>query len=368
MRKLLFVLSLLFVADVCSVDAQQALLIRKKDKSRVGFPVSRIDAVKIASVDTLPESMFKNDTTYQYKTIRVSNIPSSVPSYTYTGAHIGLENQYAIAQTATAIPAGNSAAVYNGYMFVVADKLASVTLYDMRQNKQLAVCNLEPREDVDDSQSTVYSCAYASFGTLKYSTYDEFPLLYVSQRAKTGGKCFVTVLRVVPVMNANLTSCTSFSVQQVQTITLPAATTSNGLYEAKLAVNPQTGDFYVYSYNPNDATGQLRISQFAAVSLSKTEVTLASPKSSYLLTNLESEAIKGAAVRGGFISQDRFYLAEESADSGILHVVDLVNKKTVSSLSLKTADVTVKPHMCLNFKNHITLISEDNNLYTIYIN
>ena len=219
MRKLLFVLSLLFVADVCSVDAQQALLIRKKDKSRVGFPVSRIDAVKIASVDTLPESMFKNDTTYQYKTIRVSNIPSSVPSYTYAGAHIGLENQYAIAQTATAIPVGNSAAVYNGYMFVVADKLASVTLYDMRQNKQLAVCNLEPREDVDDSQSTVYSCAYASFGTLKYSTYDEFPLLYVSQRAKTGGKCFVTVLRVVPVMNANLTSCTSFSVQQVQTIT-----------------------------------------------------------------------------------------------------------------------------------------------------
>jgi len=366
MKKILLILALLFIADECVVNAQQSLLIRKKDKTRIGFSTSNIDSVMIASTDTLPASMFVADTLYAYKTVKVTNIPTGVASYSYSGSHVGLNRQYGIAQTATRIPDSRSSAVYNGFMFTVAEKLASISMYDMRRQTDVYTCTLTPHNDVNASGETVYNCAQASFGTLKYAEDDVFPLLYVSQRADNDGRCSVIVLRIVPKQNETKTAYVSFSVETVQTIFLPVASGTNGLYEARLTVDPQTGAFYVCSYDTGDANRQMRISQFEAVGLTQSTVTLSSPQTSYLLSTLDGKAIDGASIRGAFIEQGKLYVVGSNTSGGSLYVVDLAGKKVVSSLSLKTADVTVQPQGCVMFGNHIILIGEDNNLYTIY--
>ena len=365
MKKTLSIIALFLIVDTCYISAQRAFLVRKTNKTRVGFSTSDIDSITVANVDTLPESMFHPDTVYAYTNVEIGKIPTKLTAYNYGGSKIELSNGFGISKTHTSLPVAKSSAIYDGYIFFIQDKLSAISLYDLRAKKLVSTCGLTPHTETDTSGQTIYNCCHASFGKLKYDEADLFPLLYVSQRANANGQCFVSVLRIIPQMDSKGLAVISFTVQTVQTILLPKTTSANGLYECRLTINPQTGDFIVCSYNTNDA-GQIRLSKFAAVDMSETEVTLGSPTKSFLVKDLAEAFVLKKEMNGMFINSSKIYLTLNAANEPRLYVIDLDSQKTVSEVALTATDVELRPYACMKYKGQIIFPSEDSCLYTLY--
>ena len=365
MKKILSIIALLLIADTCYISAQRAFLIRKTNKSRIGFSTSNLDSVTIADVDTLKESMFHSDTVYVYTDVEIGKIPAKLTAYDYAGTKIGLANEFGIGKTHSSLPLAKSSAVYNGCVFFIQEKLSAISLYDLRSKKLVSTCSLTSHTETDASGQAIYSCSHAAFGKLKYDDADVFPLLYVSQRANTDGQFIVSVLRIIPQLDSKGLAVISFTVQPVQTILLPATTSSNGLYECRLTVDPLTGDFIVCSYNTSDAA-QVRVSRFAPADLSKTEVTLGNPSKFFIVKDLTGAFLQNKEINGMFINSSKLYLTLSAAGEPRLYVIDIDNQKTLSEVPLAASGIDMEPYACMKYKGQIIFPSADGCLYTLY--
>ena len=380
MKKLLLLLALLLSCTVGEAYAQEKTMqIRKTNGKRVNIKTTDVDSIVFLGT-TMPAKSYWQDTVYITEYVS-SGVPDGVTKHDYTGERINLfeDNSYGFEKIASNSQKGQSGAVYGDYLFIVADKLAKVCMYNLRTQKSICICTLTPHTETVSSTSTsvLYHCNQSTFGTVKYDESDPFPLLYVSQRApKSTGKCFVNVLRLVPKLNSAGTEYTSLTVEEVQTIYLPEATTANALGNANFTIDPQTGYFYTYSRNNSSSASNYlncRITKFTPkTDLSKKEIYMSAGDilESYEIFDAAGKNISAENMQGGFICNSKLYIAQGYASCKFINirVVDLSQKKMVSDVDLLSDGFTEEPEAFFMYGGYIMTSTNSANIYRFYFN
>lgn len=142
-----------------------------------------------------------------------------------------------------------SAANYGKFLFLVADKLDKIMLYDLEKKEPIYTLDLF-RSNIIENPSTSH-CNQCCFGKDKFSKKDDFPLLYISQRSprKTEG-AYLDVLRIIT-YKSEKKKIDSFNVQRVQRIHFPVMNDVNCMGNPNAIIDVKRRMLYTYSRNNN---------------------------------------------------------------------------------------------------------------------
>lgn len=244
-----------------------------------------------------------------------------------------------------------SAAVYDDYVFLVERCRMSICLYDLSRKDIVYKATFKPAGNIK-----VYHCNQSTFGTEKYDPSDPFPLLYVSQRSKSGNRCFVEVLRIHPKYNEDQTAITSFKVELVQEIYFPQMTRDNSLGNVNCVIDVKKGKLYTYSRNNrmgDDNYLQCKISQFLIPDIKQKQVVLEdSDIEASFMIDTSAENMQGACIVDGFMYIAQGYPATKYV---YLNVVDLQQRRLVKRYDLLGSGVNWEPEGCFYYDGGIML-------------
>ena len=243
-----------------------------------------------------------------------------------------------------------SAAVCGDYVFFVRAGRGAIYLFDMV--KKTKVCTYT----VVGEDSKVYHCNQSSFGIEKYVSSDYFPLLYISQFARSERRCFTEVFRIIPQLNADRTTILSFRLEKVQEIIFPPMSEKNSMGNVNCVIDPKTGWMYTYSRNNDflDANyGKCKVSRFAIPEIHQPEVILddSDIRSSFFLD------VDAMYMQGGCIVDNRLYIGQGYPAAGYvyLNVVDLAEEKLIKRYNLLASGVKWEPEGCFYYDGDVML-------------
>ena len=257
----------------------------------------------------------------------------------YNGKKINtIESDYAYGLYMNPLPKHQSSACYGDYMVTFADKMATVKLYNLATQTELATLTLT---ELDEH----HHCNQAFFGTEKYDADDVFPLVYltVNNDGTTSGG-YMEAYRIVPSKGENDTDYTSFTITLVQTVTLPVMSEENALGNANFVLDHRTGYLYTYSRN-NDSQADnymmLRITKWNMPTLSQGNITLTD---SDILESWET-GTRAANNQGAAIRNHQLFIFRGYQNVGYttLSVFDLISKTTVAIIDLLGDGFTYEP-------------------------
>lgn len=243
-----------------------------------------------------------------------------------------------------------SAAAYGDYAFFVTSGRGQICMFSLAKKEKLFTLNLK------GVNSNTYHCNQSTFGYEKYDELDSFPLLYISQRAKSDGRCFIEAFRIFPQYNEDLSEIESFNLELVQTIYLPAMNYGNSLGNANCAIDAENRMMYTYSRNNNskeDNFGQCKISQFAIPSVHEETVYLEDDDIISSFT-LDASAVN---MQGGCIKDGILYIGQgyPSAEDFYLNIIDLEKQELVSRIDLHEYRVGWEPEGCFFYDGSVML-------------
>lgn len=144
------------------------------------------------------------------------------------------------------VKTNQSAVCYGDYLLLIGNYMSRIQIYDLKERELIGTAEFEKRELMRGS-NVVYHANQSSFGPDKYSSSDEFPLLYISQRAPSnniGG--FVEVYRIIPTQYDEKNRMKDCSLQLVQHIQLPAMDVDNCMGNPNAIIDPDKRLLYVY--------------------------------------------------------------------------------------------------------------------------
>lgn len=250
--------------------------------------------------------------------------------------------------------AHQSAAAYNDYAFFILDGRSEMCMYSLKKGKELCTLKLN-KEDV-----RIYHCNQSTFGVDRYSPLDPFPLLYISQRAKKDGRCFIEVFRIIPQWDGALQEYRAFNVELVQTIFLPKMTYENCLGNANCVIDSQKGILYTYSRNNNtveDNYGQCKVSAFIIPSIETTTHYL-EDKDILFSFMIGHEAIN---MQGGCVNNGILYIGRGFPSAGYvdLLLVDLEQQTLIRVFDLLNNGVSWEPEGCFFYAESVMLATSN---------
>ena len=270
-----------------------------------------------------------------------------------------------------------SAANYGKYLFMVKDKLAGITLYDLEKREPLFYLALPPYNEPNyiGTGKTLYHCNNSSFGVEFYDKNDVFPLLYVTQRqVKESLRAFVVVLRIHPHFN-NEQEIDSFSVERVQTIYMPGMNEKNRLGHPNIVIDKEKKDIVTYSrYNDSDSQyDQLgRITRLRLPSLRNANGEIL--KTVYLedkdITDSFDTDWKMTYAQGGFVHGDLLVIGQgfptKNQTPINIHVIDLKKHKTIATTNIYAMGFHDEPEGVFLYKGKVMVSSiKGNNIYVL---
>lgn len=287
---------------------------------------------------------------YDFELELVPDTLSYVEISTFPYRDWSLSSSITISEFASLSFSHQSAARYKDYAFFVTKGRSKIALFNLAEKKMVYVLNLK------GVNVNTYHCNQCTFGVEKYDEADFFPLLYISQRAKSEGRCFVEAYRIIPSYNDELSEFDSFYVELVQTVYLPKMTHDNSLGNVNCVVDVSSQTMYTYSRNNNnndDNCGQCKISQFEIPDIHQKIVTLndVDIMSSFMI---EASAIN---MQGGCIQDGVLYIGQGFASAGYiyLNVIDLEKKELVRRLDLREYKVSWEPEGCFFYDGCVML-------------
>lgn len=263
---------------------------------------------------------------------------------------VDLDGKVTVTPYAELVYGHQSAAVYGDYAIFVKVGRQSMRLFDMARKTKVATISLK-KED-----SNQYHCNQSSFGAEKYEPGDYFPLLYISQRSRSEGRCFMEVFRVIPLINADSTAILTFRVELVQEIFFPPMSQENSLGNVNCVMDPDGRWMYTYSRNNNADDRnylQCKISRFAVPDVHQREVVLEDSdiESSFLID------AKATNMQGGCIVDGRLYIAQgyPAKKYVYLNVVDLREERLVKRYDLLASGADWEPEGCFYYDGSVML-------------
>ena len=222
-----------------------------------------------------------------------------------------------------------SAASFGDYAFFVTNGRSKICMYNLAKKQKNFILSL-----VGQNRSIFHS-NQSSFGVEKYESVDHFPLLYISQGAKTDTRCFMEVYRIFPLYDEEMSDYESFYVDLVQTIYFPAMSRENSLGNVNCAIDPSGKYMYTYSRNNNledDNYGQCKVSKFIVPDLDSDSVVLEDTDilSSFMI-DCSAISMQGGCIRDGMLFIGQGY---SSAGYIYLNVIDLEKQKLIKQYDL----------------------------------
>lgn len=243
-----------------------------------------------------------------------------------------------------------SAAAYGDYALFVTGGRSRICLYNLKTKEVLYTL------DQKGVSSSTYHCNQSTFGIEKYAQDDPFPLLYISQRAKSDKRCFIEVYRIAPEFNVKTSDYDSFSIEKVQTILLPKMSYDNSLGNANCVIDSSNGLMYTYSRNNNsteDNYGQCKITCFSIPMINEKTVVL---EDSDILSSFMTD-IQAINMQGGCIKDGILYIGQGSAAAGYiyLNIIDLQKELLVRRFNLRDYKINWEPEGCFFYNGSVML-------------
>ena len=319
-------------------------------------------------------SISENKTDVSSLASRVNNLEDGIDDfagYAYYGEKIKLNpsQKYRLETSASNGATGQSAAIYDRYLFIVRNKFESVVLYDMGAKSQIYTW--------DSGQSIdTWHCNQSSFGTAKYDDDDMFPVLYVSMRPDSGTtRCVVNVYRILPTLTGD--AITSFSMTLVQKISLPAMTEQNGLGLANATIDTENGWMWTYSRNTTNGQSTSGLATFTCFAI---PAMFDGGGNAIAAVTLEDSDIKDSFMdkwsiydnQGAFIRNGKLYMMRGVPNSDSIcecNVIDLYfQRKRVSRVDLYENGTRVEPEGCFYYDNTVCFTVNGSGIYRIVFN
>ncbi len=267
-----------------------------------------------------------------------------------------------------AIP-NQSAANYGKYLFLIADGLSKIMLYDLEKKEPIYTLHLSGL-DVVDNPSTSH-CNQCGFGKEKFSKTDRFPLLYISQRApKADAGAYIDVFRIITYSSEKIDS---FNIQRVQRIHFPTMTDSNCLGNPNATIDVKHGKLYIYSRNNNPKADNYLKSVVSSIKLPSIfkngEIV-----SSVWLSNsdiLEQQHYDFSLLnaQGGFYRKGKLYFAQgyPSTDSSLNYVyfrkLELKKGLMINTIDMLEDGFKYEPEGCWYWKGLIWISTAQGYIY-----
>lgn len=243
-----------------------------------------------------------------------------------------------------------SAAAYGDYAFFVTNGRSQVCLYSLAKKDKLYTLSLK------GVNGGTYHCNQSTFGFEKFDELDSFPLLYISQRAKSDGRCFIEAYRIFPLYNEDFSEIESFSIELVQTIFLPPMSYDNSLGNANCVIDAENKVMYTYSRNndsKDDNYGQCKITQFAVPSVQEETVVLEDDDivSAFMI---DASAVN---MQGGCIKDGILYIGQGYSSAGYIYliIIDLEKKELIRRIDLQDYKVSWEPEGCFFYDGSVML-------------
>lgn len=288
------------------------------------------------------DPLFYEPDTSLFDTLSLDEIVTPVDSDKIDGVRV---NQYAPLNISH-----QSAATYDNYAVFVSDGRMRMYLYNLAKKEMIYSLGLK------GVNRNIYHCNQSSFGVEKYDDSDFFPLLYVSQRAGTNGRCFIEVFRIIPHYKSEIREFDSFDVELVQIVHLPKMTYENSLGNANCTIDSDNELMYIYSRNNNsldDNFEQCKITQFAIPDVHEQVVSL---ENKDILSSFFID-VSALYMQGGCINNSRLYIGQGDPAAGFvyLNVVDLTRQELVGRYDLQESGFNWEPEGCFFYDGSIVL-------------
>lgn len=255
-----------------------------------------------------------------------------------------------------------SSASFQDYLILITQSRKVLNLYNLRKKELLYSLVMEPAVDYSYTGSDLYHCNQACFGVDYYLPGDFFPVLYISQRARSDLRCFVECFRVIPLRSNSASDYTQFKVQLVQTIYFPSLTCENSLGNVNCVIDHDNRLMYTYSRNNNNKEknyGLCKISCFNIPNLDKTEVYL---EDSDIIDSFQLDC-SAINMQGGCIKDELLYIGQGYKVAGIyLNIVDIRKRCLHSRIDLLSMGIEWEPEGCFIYDGSL-MVSSDTDIW-----
>lgn len=281
--------------------------------------------------------------------------------FSYYGEKIAFSNTMNFSSYATNAASGQSSAIYGDYLFIVREKLTSIVCYNMATKTLL--CTLS----TGYSKSNAWHCNQSQFGTLRVNENDVFPVLYITVNNDSNGRCSWVAYRIIPTYTDDEIS--SFTIEEVQTIYLPAMTDDNCLGNVNIAVDYDRNLLWGYGRNNRteaDNAGKATFVCFPMPALSETTVTY---EDADIIDTFQDDWNMTYA-QGGFIKNGKLVIMQGYASVNLinLRVIDLyAQRKQVSFADLLNNGFTNEPEGVFYYYGNIYTSTNNTRIWRILI-
>lgn len=282
----------------------------------------------------------------------------------YFGEKIRFDNKYIHSVYASNSISGQSAAVYGDYLFIPKDKLTSISLYNLKEKRIVYTFNTGYTKDA------IWHCNQSQFGIDKYDADDMFPLLWITVNNDENGRCSWVAFRIIPVLDDEQ-NITSFSIEQVQTIHLPAMTDENCLGNFNIAVDYDNKVFWGYGRNNNQDAANNGFAHFAKFPIpalrdgNNNIIADVTYNDSDIIEQF-SDDWKMTYAQGGFIKNGKLVIMQGYSAVNIIccRVIDLYYlKKQISFVNLLADGFTQEPEGVFFYENTIFTATNNTNIH-----
>lgn len=236
-------------------------------------------------------------------------------------------------------------AVYGNYLFVADDSLSCIGIYDLT-TKTLV-------NSVSFTRNTNYHCNNLNFGTYKYADSDATPCLYISQEKATTH--LILVFQVT--FNGSI-----FSLNLVQTITMPAPLAGVTPYYPNSMIDSDNGILYVMGYSSNSYSesnsNKIIVLKYELPLPTAGDITLAT-------TDIYAKFPSITATQGGCIYKGKFYQAFGTANAGSIVVRSGDMLTFYNRLLLPSYGIVTEPEAVCVFNDCLLLVGINKVIYKI---
>ncbi len=226
-------------------------------------------------------------------------------------------------------------ACYGNYYFQCYDHNQQIGVYDLRSKRFVAEMKM-------NECGASYHCNNANFGSLRYSKFDEFPLLYISQESREMRSCLVYRIQKE--------SDFKFKATLVQTINFPDCKDVE-LYYPNCFIDKKT--MYVMGYATNSFSNEQQQMKVLAFDLPDLSYKECKPAMTALRDSFSIPA--ASASQGGVIRNERIYQVYGDKHLPILRVINLKSRKVEKIYDLAASGMNYEMENIFWYDNHFYL-------------
>ena len=300
----------------------------------------------------------------------IDNIESKQPySHPYFGEKISINNSFNLITYATNSLAGQSAARYGDYLFIVQDRMAGMGCYNIRTKTLLYTL------DTGIVGPSNWHCNQSSFSPHFYDAADMFPVLFVSQQNDENGRCIAQGYRIIPVVSEETNEIESFTISLVQTINFPVMNDTNCLGNANATFDLQCNWLWCYSRNNNSEAANYRVARFTKFNIPDLRDQNDAIISVVNLTDSDivesfSDNWSMLNAQGGFIRNGKLVIGQgyPSARDTCCRVIDLyVQKKMVSYVDIISTGFQFEPEGMFEYDGKIMMHTSSTRIFVLAV-